>query len=143
MLIRALVGWVFVSEGIQKFLFPDELGAGRFTKIGIPAAEIMGPFVGVLEVACGALILAGLLTRLAALGLIFDMVVAITSTKVPILLGRGFWGFAAPKAKSGLWSMAHESRTDFSMLIGAVFLLVVGAGGLSVDAWLARRARPE
>jgi putative oxidoreductase len=142
-LVRALVGWVFLSEGIQKFLFPDELGPGRFKKIGIPAAEIMGPFVGAVEIVAGTLILAGLLTRIAALSLILDMAVAITSTKIPILLGRGFWGFAAPKAKPGLWSMAHESRTDFSMLLGAVFLLIVGAGGLSIDAWLARRARPR
>jgi putative oxidoreductase len=35
-LIRILVGWVFLSEGVQKFLFPDALGVGRFVKIGIP-----------------------------------------------------------------------------------------------------------
>ena len=44
-LVRILVGSVFLSEGIQKFLFP-ELGAGRFAKIGFPAPDIMGPFVG-------------------------------------------------------------------------------------------------
>jgi putative oxidoreductase len=37
-----LVGSVFLSEGIQKFLYPPELAAGRFTKIGIPAPETMG-----------------------------------------------------------------------------------------------------
>ena len=47
-LIRILVGWVFISEGIQKFLFTDALGAGRFAHIGIPAPEIMAPFVGIV-----------------------------------------------------------------------------------------------
>ena len=67
-LIRSLVGVVFLSEGIQKF--PSDLAAGRFAKIGIPAPEITGPFVGVIEILCGALIIIGLLTRLASLPLI-------------------------------------------------------------------------
>ena len=46
LLIRILVGWVFLSEGIQKFLFPDSLGVGRFVKIGIPWPQVMAPFVG-------------------------------------------------------------------------------------------------
>ena len=48
LLIRILVGWVFLSEGIQKFLFPDSLGIGRFAKIGIPWPQVMAPFVGVV-----------------------------------------------------------------------------------------------
>ena len=52
-LIRLIVGAVFLSEGIQKFLFPAETGAGRFAKIGIPSADVMGPFVGVVEIVCG------------------------------------------------------------------------------------------
>src|SRR6185369_5483728 len=87
-LIRLAVGCVFLSEGIQKFLFPNDLAAGRFLKIGIPAPEIMGPFVGVVEVVCGSLIILGLLTRLAAILLIIDMCVALVSTKLPILLGH-------------------------------------------------------
>src|SRR5215813_5074298 len=79
-LIRLVVGGVFLSEGIQKFLYPGENGVGRFTKIGIPAPEVMAPFVGVVEIVCGALILMGLLTRLAAIPLIIDMLVAILST---------------------------------------------------------------
>jgi uncharacterized membrane protein YphA (DoxX/SURF4 family) len=138
-LVRVLVGWVFVSEGIQKFLFPADLGAGRFAKIGIPAPDVMGPFVGVVEITCGALVLAGFLTRLAAVALIADMLVAIASTKIPILLGRGYWGFAAPKARPGFWSMAHEARTDVSMLLGALLLALLGAGALSVDARIAGR----
>ena len=123
-LIRLIVGAVFLSEGIQKFLYSAELGAGRFVKIGIPFPQIMGPFVGVIEIVCGTLILLGLLTRLAAIPLIINMLVAISSTKIPILL------------KSGFWSMAHESRTDFAMLLGSIFLLITGAGLWSLDARL-------
>lgn len=120
-LIRVLVGAVFVSEGIQKFLFPDALGVGRFTKIGIPAPQILAPFVGIVEVTCGLMLVAGFLTRLAAIPLIVDMLVAIATTKVPILMEKGFW------------SMAHEARTDWSMLLGSAFLLLAGAGPLSLD----------
>src|SRR5881296_520607 len=137
-LVRILVGSVFLSEAIQKFLFPAELGAGRFAKIGVPAPDIMGPFVGACEVVCGALLIIGLLTRLAAIVLLIDISVAVVSTKVPVLLGHGFWGFSLMKLpRYGLWSMMHEARTDFSMWLGLLFLIIVGAGRkLSFDATL-------
>jgi putative oxidoreductase len=141
-LIRLVVGGVFLSEGIQKFLYPAENGVGRFTKIGIPAPEVMAPFVGVVEIVCGALILIGLLTRLAAIPLIINMLVAILSTKIPILLGQGFWGFSLRTLPYyGFWGMAHEARTDFAMLLGSIFLLIVGAGAWSLDARLRKPAR--
>jgi len=140
-LIRLVVGAVFLTEGIQKFLFPGALGAGRFAKIGIPNPDVMGPFVGVVETVCGALILLGLLTRLAAVPLIINMLVAILSTKIPILLGHGFWGFSLRQLPYyGFWGMAHEVRTDFSMLLGSIFLLIVGAGVWSLDARLAAKS---
>jgi putative oxidoreductase len=138
--VRMIVGWVFFSEGIQKFLLPDALGTGRFVKIGIPSPEIMGPFVGAVEIVCGGLLIVGLLTRLAALPLLINISVAILSTKVPILLGHGYWLFALPTlSRYGFWSMMHEARTDFSMWMGLVFLLVVGAGSISLDALITRR----
>lgn len=141
-LIRLIVGGVFLSEGIQKFLFPADLGVGRFAKIGIPAPEVMAPFVGVVEIVCGILILLGLLTRLATVPLIIDISVAIFSTKIPILLGHGFWRFSLSKLPTyGFWSMAHESRVDITMLLGAIFLLLVGAGGWSIDARLGRKRK--
>ena len=140
-LIRLIVGAVFLSEGIQKFLYPDALGVGRFAKIGIPAPEVMAPFVGVCEIVCGVLFLLGLLTRFAAVTMIIDMLVALLSTKVPILLGEGFWMFALPKLdRYGFWSMAHEARTDWAMLLGSIFLLLVGAGAWSFDALFSRTA---
>ncbi|MGQ0761076.1 MAG: DoxX family protein [Acidobacteriota bacterium] len=139
-LIRVLVGGVFLSEGIQKFLFPGEVGAGRFAKIGIPYPDLSGPFVGTVEIVCGTLILLGLLTRLAAIPLIIDMLVAILSTKIPILLGYGFWGFSLRQVPYfGLWGMVHEARTDFSMLLGSMFLLIVGAGAWSLDSQILKK----
>jgi putative oxidoreductase len=137
-LVRLLVGLVvFFPEGIQKLAFPDILGAGRFAHIGIPYPDLMGPFVGVVEVACGALVILGLFTRLAAIPLLAIMIVAIVSTKVPILVGHDWWIFHVPKLpRYGFWSFAHEARTDFDMLLGALYLLVEGGGPWSLDAKL-------
>lgn len=126
--IRLLVGGVFFLEGIKKFLFAEQWGAGRFLRIGIPAPQIMGPFVGVVEIVCGLLLLAGLFTRIAALLLVVDISVAIAATKIPLLL------------KGGFWPMEAEARTDYSMLMGLVFLLIVGAGAWSRDARLSASA---
>ncbi len=141
LLIRLLVGLVvFFPEGLQKLLFPAILGAGRFTSIGIPWPEVMGPFVGVVETICGALIILGLLTRLAVIPLIIVMMVAIVSTKIPILLGHRFLIFNLPHLnRYGFWSMLHEARTDFCMLLGCLYLCDVGSGGCSLDVRLSRR----
>jgi len=120
-LIRILVGWVFVSEGIQKFLFPAQLGFGRFEKIGIPAPHILAPFVGGVEILFGSLVILGLFTRLATIPLLCVIGTAIATTKIPMLHTHG------------VWAMLHEARTDFSMLLGLLFLLIVGGGGLALD----------
>lgn len=120
-LIRLMVGAVFLSEGIQKFLFADTLGAGRFAKIGLPSPEFLGSFVGSFEIVCGALVLLGLLTRFASIPLIIIMLVAIATTKTEVLADKGFW------------EMLHGSRTDWAMLLGSIFLLIKGGGFWSLD----------
>lgn len=120
-LVRLIVGAVFLSEGIQKFLFPETLGAGRFTKIGLPLPEYLGNFVGFFEILCGVLILIGLFIRLASIPIIIIMLLAIATTKAEVL------------KNDGLWKMLHESRTDWSMLLGGIFLLIEGAGKWSFD----------
>ncbi len=126
-LVRILVGAVFLSEGIQKFLFPAALGVGRFVKIGIPAPHFTAPFVGAVEIVCGACLILGLLTRMATIPLLIDISVAIATTKFPMLRHQGFW------------PAAHEARTDFCMFLGLFFLLLVGAGPLSLERIFARR----
>jgi putative oxidoreductase len=140
-LVRLLVGLiVFLPEGIQKLAYPDLLGAGRFAKIGIPFPDIMGPFVGAVEIICGSLIIIGLLTRLAAVPLVIIMIVAIISTKLPVLVGHdvGTFHLPADMKRFGFWSVMHESRADLTMLLGCIYLAIVGAGKWSLDDRLTR-----
>ncbi|HLJ79281.1 MAG TPA: DoxX family protein [Acidobacteriaceae bacterium] len=120
-LIRILVGWVFVSEGIQKFLFPVALGWGRFAKIGLPHPHVLAPVVAIVEIVCGALVILGLWTRIAAVPLLIVIGTAIATTKFPMLHHQG------------LWAMLHEARVDFSMALGLIFLLIVGSGAWALD----------
>jgi putative oxidoreductase len=126
-LIRLMVGAVFLSEGIQKFLFPEALGVGRFIKIGIPAPHFFAPFVGVVEIVCGTSLILGLLTRVTAIPLLININVAILTTKVPMIL------------KSGLWATLHEARTDYCMLLGLLFLIIAGSGAFSLDDLILHR----
>lgn len=121
---RLVVGLVFLSEGIQKFLYPESVGAGRFEKIGFTDPEALASFVATLEIISGLLMLSGLAVRLAAVPLLIIMVMAIITTKIPILTEKGFW------------QMAHDSRTDFAMTMLLIFILIYGAGKLSVDRQL-------
>lgn len=142
LLVRLMIGLiVFLPEGIQKLAYPEILGAGRFVKIGIPWAQAMGPFVGMVEIVCGTLIILGLFTRLAAIPLIITMIVALISTKLPILVGHDVGMFHLSDIKRlGFWSAAHEARNDLTMLLGCIYLLIVGAGGWSLDRqWFGRR----
>jgi putative oxidoreductase len=120
--IRLMIGGVFLLEGIKKFLFAEQWGAGRFTRIGIPSPHLMAHVVGAVEIVCGLLVLFGLGTRFAAIPLLAVICTAIATTKIPILL------------KSGFWPMEAEARTDYAMLMGLIFLLLAGSGGFSVDA---------
>jgi putative oxidoreductase len=129
-LVRLYVGLIFAGEGVLKFVQPDSLGPGRFIKAGIPGGTFFAYLDGIFEIGCGLLILAGLLTRLATLPMIVDMLGALSITKVPLL-----WGHAPlyPK-EGGFWDFFHEGRLEFAMLCGSVFLFIVGAGALSIDA---------
>ncbi len=121
LLPRIVVGLIFLSEGIQKYLFPELVGVGRFEKIGFANPEFLAYFVATFEIICGILILIGFLSRIASIPLFIIMMTAIITTKIPILLDKGFW------------SMAHDSRTDFAMTMLIIFLFIYGAGKMSVD----------
>jgi uncharacterized membrane protein YphA (DoxX/SURF4 family) len=131
------VGSVFVSSGLVKFLF-DNQGPGRFVKIGLPHAPALAAFIGTTEVVCGTLVILGLFVRLASLPLLIDMVVAIATTKLPLLFGVGPEPVAAPP-KTGVWAFAYQARLDVTMLLACGFLLVAGAGLFSLDALRSRR----
>jgi uncharacterized membrane protein YphA (DoxX/SURF4 family) len=118
---RILVGLVFLSEGIQKLLFPETVGAARFERIGFADPEFMAAFVACFEIVCGFLVLIGFAVRISSIPLLIIIGTAIIKTKIPIGLDEGFW------------KMAHEARTDFAMTLLIVFLLIYGAGKLSMD----------
>jgi uncharacterized membrane protein YphA (DoxX/SURF4 family) len=120
-LIRFIVGYVFVTEGIQKFLYSEVLGTGRFVRIGIPHADIMAPLVGVFEIFFGSFILVGFATRLAAIPQMVIMVVALATTK---------WSWIHEK---GWLTFSHEARNDLLMLFCLIFLFKKGSGGFSID----------
>ena len=121
-LVRLVVGLIFLTEGIQKYLFPELLGTGRFLKIGFSNPAFWAYFTGAFEIICGTLIILGLLTRLASIPPFIIMMVAFVTTKLPMLLGKGFLPFM------------HEYRTDFAMTLLLIFLLIYGAGKWSVDS---------
>ncbi|MFU8787540.1 MAG: DoxX family protein [Methylobacter sp.] len=143
--IRLSLAGVFIPEGIQKLIYAEMLGTGRFIKMGIPYPEFTGPLVGWVEIICGSLVLMGLFTRLATVPLIITMLVAITATKIPIWMGRDWVltesiTFYVRELKTyGFWSFMHETRLDWAMLMNACYLFLVGAGQWSLDKQVTQR----
>jgi uncharacterized membrane protein YphA (DoxX/SURF4 family) len=123
---RVIVGLVFLTEGIQKFLFPDLLGPGRFEKIGFSDPSFWAYFTGTFEIICGSAVLLGFLTRIASIPLLIIMITAFVSTKWPLLVSKGFWVFA------------HEYRTDFAMTSLLIYLLISNGGKWTLNEILFR-----
>ena len=134
-LLRAGVGYVFITSGALKFLFENQ-GPIRFARLGFPAG--VAYFVGAVEIVCGVLVLLGFFARLAALPLVIDMAVAIATTKMPLLFGAGPEPIAAAP-KTGLLAFAYQARLDIAMFLACGTIVLVGAGFWSVDAWLAKK----
>jgi putative oxidoreductase len=126
LLIRFILGYVFLVAGLQKFIFPDDMGPGRFVEMGFPAPEFTAYFVGFFEVLGGFLILIGLTSRLAAIPLAIIMLVAIATTKIPQL-------------SDGFWTFAHAARLDISMLLTSIFVIYNGSGRHSLDEKISGR----
>lgn len=122
LLIRLTVGLIFLTEGIQKYLFPSILGTGRFQTIGFSHPAFWAYFTGTFEIVCGALILLGFVSRIASIPLLIIMITAFVTTKWPILMTKG------------VWPWAHEYRTDFAMTLLLIYLIIYGSGSLSVDS---------
>lgn len=128
-LVRLIVGLIFLTDGIQKFLYPELLGTGRFIKLGFSNPEFWAYFTGTFEIICGTLIIVGLLTRLACIPLLIIMIVAFITSKLPTLMNSGFWTFA------------HDYRTDFAMTFLLIYLLINGSGMWSVDSRISKHMR--
>jgi putative oxidoreductase len=118
---RILVGLIFLSEGIQKFIFPELLGMGRFAKIGFAHPEFWASFTACFEITYGILVFIGFLTRIASIPLLIIMATAFVTTKYPLIV------------ETGLWVFAHEYRTDFAMTMLLLLLIQYGGGKYSLD----------
>jgi putative oxidoreductase len=137
-LIRLMAGSVFLWEGILKFVYTNQ-GVGRFTKLGFPAPHFTATADAWLEILGGTLLLTGLLTRPIAILFIIEMIVAMASTKIPLYLGTSPLPLPPVPPQIGFWAVLHEIRSEYAQLLCCAFLLIVGAGPVSVDAFLARR----
>jgi uncharacterized membrane protein YphA (DoxX/SURF4 family) len=124
-LIRVMVGLVFLLEGVLKFVRPEALGAGRFAVIGFPFPHQLAALTGGAEIVGGAMILQNFYAGDAALALLVVILTALVTTKIPILLGRPLGPFALEKLSSYGWlSFLHQARTDFCMLFGLIVILI-------------------
>jgi len=132
LILRLMAGSVFLWEGILKFVYPNQ-GVGRFTKLGFLFPETTAHFVAVGEIIGGILLIAGLITRIAAFYFIIEMIVAILSTKISLYLGTSPLPLPPAPPKDGIWAVLHEIRSDYAQILTCLYLLIEGAGRRSVD----------
>ncbi|HME33939.1 MAG TPA: DoxX family protein [Candidatus Sulfotelmatobacter sp.] len=136
--LRVMAGGVFLWEGILKFVYANQ-GIGRFTKLGMPLPHFTADLVASLEIVGGLLLLSGLLTRLIAVPFIFEMIVAILSTKISLYLGTSPLPLPAAPPKVGMWAVLHEVRSEYAQLLTVLFLMINGPGRWSLDALLGKQ----
>ena len=126
-IVRIVTGIIFAVHGGQKLFVYGFAGVtDAFGKMGVPLPGLMGPFIALLEFFGGIALIIGLLTRLAALGLAFEMLGAI----LLVHLAAGFF----------LPAGYEFALTLFATSLG---LVLAGPGALSVDATIAARRGAE
>ncbi len=132
--IRVLVGGVFLWEGMIKFLYANQ-GIGRFTKLGFANPELVAGFIGALEIIGGILIILGFATKLVSIVFIIEMIVAMVLTKIPLYFGTSPLAPPAAPPVMGIWAVLHEIRSEYSQLLGSLFLYFAGPGRFSLDRY--------
>jgi len=132
LILRLMAGGVFFWEGILKFVYTNQ-GVGRFTKLGFPFPETTAHFVASGEIIGGLLLIFGLCTRITSFYFIVQMIVAVLSTKIDLYLGTSPLPLPPALPKVGIWAVLHEIRSDYAQILVCLFLLLEGAGRLSLD----------
>jgi putative oxidoreductase len=131
-IIRLMAGAVFFFEGILKFMYANQ-GVGRFTKLGFQFPEATANIIATGEIIGGLLLLFGLFTRYVSFYFILQMIVAVLSTKISLYLGNSPLPMPAVPPQTGIWAVEHESRSDYAQIMACLFLLIGGAGRMSID----------
>jgi putative oxidoreductase len=142
LLLRLMAGSVFTWEGLLKFVYPNQ-GVGRFTKLGFPSPDVLAHFVAVGEIVGGLLLIFGLLTRVTAIYFTLQMIVAILSTKIGVLMGTSPLPLPTAPPQTGFWAMLHEIRTDYAQLMCCIFFAIAGPGRRSIDAGISSKSAAE
>jgi putative oxidoreductase len=142
LLLRIMAGAVFFWEGILKFVYVNQ-GIGRFVKLGMPIPHFTADFVAILEIVGGLLLIFGFLTRWIAIPFIFEMIVAILSTKIALYLGTSPLPRPPAPPQIGVWAVLHEVRSEYAQMMVTAFLLLNGPGRWSLDAVLHRSPQPR
>jgi putative oxidoreductase len=121
---RIVVGWVFLWSGWGK-LTDLATVTQNFVGWGIPAPQVLAPFVSGVEFFGGLFLLLGLCTRISAAALGVTMIVAIRSAK---------WADV-----DSLETLLGFDETEYLALF--LWLAIAGAGAVSIDHWLEARGR--
>jgi len=137
-LIRIFAGLTFLGEGILKFIYPS-MGVMRFTLLGFPLPEFTAYSIGILEIVGGICLLLGLFNNLFALLFAGEMVVAFLSTKITMWSGTSPLPLPPVPPQAGFWAVVHESRSDYTLFLTMIFLMIVGPGKLALDSILAKK----
>ncbi|HLX92425.1 MAG TPA: DoxX family protein [Puia sp.] len=132
LIVRLMTGGIFLWEGILKFVYVNQ-GVGRFAKLGFPLPETTAHFVAIGEIIGGLLLIFGFMTRIVALYFVIQMIVAVLSTKIDLYLGTSPLPMPPAPPKTGIWAVLHEIRADYAQILCCIFLVLEGAGRISMD----------
>ena len=112
--VRIMTGLLFAVHGYQKFAGGIGGAAAMFTKIGIPFPGLMAPFIAILELVGGILLLLGVATRVVACLFAVEMLVTTLWVKIP----------------SANW---NASDLDRMLLVACVLFVLAGPGAAALD----------
>ena len=138
LLLRLMAGGVFLWEGILKFVYTNQ-GVGRFAKLGFP--DGVAQLVASYEIVGGLALIVGIATRWAAVPFIFEMLVAVATTKIALYLGTSPLALPPSPPQIGIWAVLHEIRSEYAQMLTAMFLALNGPGRWSIDEWMKGKHR--